>query len=192
MAQLVRMPRFWALVLPFIASAAGSIMLTAHIVPMLRSWGLSTTLAASLLSVQSVGGIIGTICFGWIADRLGGATALIIVAFDSAMLFMLLLLHPSFLTMAIIIGLIGAHGCGVVPVFSLALSQTFGRENFSRAYGLTSLINTPTLTLCVPLAAAVFTRTGSYSGAIIGEAAFLAIACLLALSAWRRRAVVAI
>jgi hypothetical protein len=42
------------------------------------------------------------------------------------------------------------------------------------------------------LAAAVFTRTGSYSGAIIGEATFLAIACLLALSAWRRRAVVAI
>lgn len=191
MAQLARTPRFWRLVLPFIASAAGSIMLTAHIVPMLRCWGLSTTLAASLLSVQSLGGIAGTICFGWIADRLGGATALIIVAFDSAMLFMLLLLHPSFITMALIIGLIGAHGCGVVPVFSLALSEAFGRENFSRAFGLTSLINTPTLTLCVPLAAVVFTHTGSYAGAIIGEAAFLAFACLLALSG-RRRTVVTI
>jgi MFS family permease len=192
MAQLALMPRFWALVLPFIASAAGSIILTAHMVPMLRSWGLSTTLAASLLSVLSLGGIAGTICFGWLADKVGGAAALTIVAFDSAVLFMLLLLHPSFVALAIVIGLIGAHGCGVVPVFSLALSQGFGRENFSRAFGLTSLINTPSVTLCVPLAALVFTRTGSYTGAIIGEAAFLAVACLVALSVWRPRAVVAV
>lgn len=191
MAQLIKMPRFWALVVPFIASAAGSVMLTAHIVPMLRVWGVATTLAATLLSVLSIGGIIGTICFGWMADRLGGATALTIVAFDSAVLFLLLLLHPSLLAMTIIIGLIGAHGCGVVPVFSLALSQAFGPENFSRAYGVTSLINTPSLTFCVPLAAAVFTHTGSYNGALIGEAVFLGFGCVLALSGRRRAAAVA-
>jgi len=189
MTQFLRTPRFWGLVFPFVASASGSIMLSTHIVPMLRSWGFSTALGASLLAIQSAGGIAGTIIFGWITDRLGGALALTIVAFDAAILWMLLLVHPSFIVTAVVVGLIGAHGAGVVPVFSLALSQAFGRESFSRAYGLTSLVNLPFAALCVPFAAIVFTDTGSYTGAIIGEAAFLGATSLLGLLVWRRRPV---
>lgn len=185
MAQLLRTPRFWALSLAFMASAAGSIVLTSHMVPMAQSWGIAAALAATLLSVQSLVGIAGTIVFGWITDRLGGALTLAILVFDSAVLWLLLLLHLPFAATVVIIGLIGLHGAGAVPVMSVALSEAFGRESFSRAYGLVNLVNLPISVLCVPAAALVYTRTGSYAGAIVGQAGFFVLTSILVLTAWR-------
>lgn len=192
MAQLVRSPRFWGLAVAFIASAVGSIVLTVHMVPMARSWGLSATLAATLLSIQSLIGIAGTNLFGWLADRLGPVPTMVLVVFDNAVLWLLLLIHPTFPEAAVIIGLIGLHGAGMVPVFGAALAAVFGRESFSRAYGLIQLIILPFSVLCVPAAALVFTRTGSYAGVIIGVAIFLALGSLTALSARRTAHAVAV
>jgi MFS family permease len=183
MPQLLRSYRFWTLALAFIASAAGSIILTAHMAPMAGSWGFSTTLGATLLSVQSLAGIGGTLLFGWVADRMGGARALALLVFDAALLWFLLLLRLPFPATLVLVGLIGLHGAGAVPVLSAALSETFGRESFSRAYGLVNLVNLPFSAICVPAAALVFSRTGSYAGAIVGQAVFLLLAALLAFAA---------
>ena len=185
MPQLLRTPRFWAFTLAFITSATGSVVITSHMVPMAHSWGLSPALAATLLSIQSGAGIAGTIAFGWVADRLGGARTLALIVFDAALLWALLLLHPPFAATALIVGLIGLHGAGTVPVLGIALSERFGRESFSRAYGMINLLNLPFSVLCVPAAALVFAHTGSYAGAILGESAFLACGCLLLLSVRR-------
>ncbi len=114
-------------------------------------------------------------------------TALAIIVFDSAVLWMLLLLQPPFAVMAVLVGLIGLHGAGVLPVLGLVLSEAFGRENFSRAYGINNLLNLPFAVICVPAAGFVYTKTGSYAGAIIGQTIFFLIALVLALSARRRR-----
>jgi hypothetical protein len=71
-------------------------------------------------------------------------------------------------------------------VIGVALSEAFGRESFSRAYGLVNLLNRPFSMLCVPAAALVYSRTGSYTGALIGELIFLTLAGLLLLSGRRR------
>jgi MFS family permease len=183
MARILRTPRFWALTAAFMASAAASIVLTAHMVPMARTWGFSATLAATLLSIQSFAGMAGTVAFGWVADRLGGARAFALLAFDSALLLVLLLLHPPFPFTAVLIALIGLHGAGAVPVMSAALSEAFGAESFSRAYGLANLVNLPVSVVCVPAAALAYARTGSYSGAIMAIAALLALASLFVLAA---------
>jgi MFS family permease len=188
MAQLLRSPLFWALMLAFIASVTGSIVITSQMVPVARTWGMSATLAATLLSIQSLAGIGGTVLFGWVADRVGGALALAILVFNAAVLWMLLLFQPSFAAASVIVALIGVHGAGVIPVLSVALSETFGRETFSRAYGLVNLVNLPFAVVSVPAAAMVYARTGSYAGAIVGQAAFLALGSLLVLFARRRRA----
>lgn len=138
-------------------------------------------MAASLLSIQSLVGIVGTLLFGWVADRIGGVRAMALIVGDAAILWALLLLHPPFPVLMLLLGLIGLHGAGVLPVMGLVLSQAFGRENFSRAYGINNFVNLPFAVLCVPLAAIVYTRTGSYSGAIIGQVVFFVIALLLVL-----------
>jgi cyanate permease len=182
MAKLLRSATFWSFAIAFAASGAGSIILTSHMAPMARSWGFSAGLAASLLSIMSFVGIAGNILFGWLADRIGGARALAFVVFDAAVLWALLLLHPPFVLTAVIIGLIGLHGSGAIPALSVALSEAFGREAFSGAFGLANLINLPFSVICVPAAALVYARTGSYFGAILGQAAFLILAGLLVLA----------
>ncbi len=185
MVRIICSPRFWGVALAFIASATSSIVIITHMVPMARSWGLSATLGASLISIQALAGAAGTILFGWLADRLGGVLVLAILVFDSALLWSLLLYHPSFPFAAVIIGVIGLHAAGAVPVLSLALSQVFGGGSFSRAYGMVQLVTLPFSVLCVPVAALLYTRSGSYNGTIIGVAAFLGVGSLLALSAIR-------
>ena len=185
LAKLLRSPRFWALSIAFSASTAGSLMLTSHMAPMALAWGFSATLAATLLSIQSFVGIGGTVLFGWVADRLGGARALTLIVFDGAVLWVLLLVHPPFIVTAVIVGLIGLHGAGAVPVLAVALSEGFGQESFSRALGMVNLLNLPFSVACVPAAAFVYARTGSYAGAIVGEAGFLILAGLLVLAAAR-------
>ena len=68
-----------------------------------------------------------------------------------------------------------------------ALSECFGRETFSRAYGLVNLVNLPFAVVSVPAAAMVYAHTGSYAGAIVGQVAFLALGSVLVLFARRGR-----
>ncbi len=185
MANLARSPLFWALMLAFIASITGSILLTSQMVPIASAWGMSVTQAATLISIQSFAGIAGTVLFGWIADRLGGALTLAILVLDAAALWALLLIQPHFPAALLIVGLIGIHGAGAIPVLSVALAESFGRDSFSRAYGLVNLVNLPFAVLSVPAAAMIYAHTGSYAGAIVGQACLLALGSLLLLLARR-------
>jgi hypothetical protein len=55
-----------------------------------------------------------------------------------------------------------------------------------------NLVNLPVSVICVPAASLVYTRTGSYAGAIVGVAAFLLLAAALVfVGAAKRRKVVA-
>lgn len=185
--QLLRAPRFWALMISAAASFAGSMILTSHMVPMARTWGYSATLAATLLSLQSFVGIGGTIAFGWLADRIGGAGTLALLLFNGAICWALLLLDLPFGVTAVIIGLIGFHAAGALPVLGMALSEAFGRESFSRAFGLVNLLNLPFAVISVPAAGFVYTHSGSYTGAIIGQMLFLLLVAPVALAARRTR-----
>ena len=182
-AALFRSPRFWALAMTSAASTTGSTIMAAQLVPMATTWGYSPTLAATLASIPSAVGIAGGTFFGWIADRIGSVTTLAIIVFDAAVLWSLVAFQPAFPIMAVLFALLGLHGSGILPVVGLALSNLFGRANFSRAYGISNFINLPFAVVCVPAAALVFTKTGSYSGAILGEVVFLGIAVILALAA---------
>jgi MFS family permease len=188
MPELLASPKLWGLAAAFIASSTGTVILLAHMVPLARSWGFSAGQAAILLSVQSLAGLVGTLFFGWLADKLGGARTMAIVVFDATVLWILLSLHPSYPLMVAIIAVFGMHSSGTVPVASLAYAQAFGQQNFSSAYGLLNLINLPFGVLCVPVASYVFTHTGSYSGVIIGVIIFLGATCLLPLIGSKRKA----
>jgi hypothetical protein len=114
---------------------------------------------------------------------------LALVVFDGAVLWLLLLIHPNYPEAAVIVGLIGLHGAGMVPVYNAALTDVFGQVNFSRAYGLVQLIILPFSVLCVPVTAALYAHTGSFNGVFIGMAAFLGLGAATAFSvrwSWRQ------
>jgi MFS family permease len=179
--QLLGRPHFWTLTLSRAAimmSAGGAAV---HLVPMTRDWGLDAMQAASLLTAFSAMGMAGTLVFGWLADRLGYKKALALLCIDSAILWAIMLLHPTYDALLLVAGLIGFHAGASIPVFGVAVTQAFGRASFGRAFGLSYVIDMPFSLLSVPIAARVYMRTGSYSEAMMGLIAFILLATLLVL-----------
>jgi len=178
--ELLRTHRFWLASLAFSAIMTGAAVLAAHIVPLAQGWGVAVTKAATLLTFSSIGGMLGSVFWGWVAEWLGGAPVLAILSFGGAVLWLLLLVHPPYLALAIVAGLMGFTGAPVVPVASMALSQSLGRASFSRAFGLCNFVNLPFMALGVPAVAHVYVTTGSYSLAIVGLGAFFLLGGLCA------------
>ena len=180
---LLKNIRFWKLALSASALTTGSVILGTIMIPMAISWGIDRTNAAILASVMSLVGIIGSVAFGWVADRLGGLRGLALLAINCALLWAALLIHPSFPVLLIIIGLIGMHGAGMIPNVSRAISDVFGAASFSRGFGLVTIVSLPFTVIGVIGSQAAYSSTGSYSGAIITMIVFYSIATVLALLA---------
>lgn len=182
-AQLLSRPRFWALCLAAIASMTGSVLLGSLLIPMGMSWGFERSDAAILQSLMSVAGIFGSVLFGFIADKLGGGRSLALIGFNCAILWAILLLHPSFVVTAIVVCLIGMHGAGAIPTLGRGLSDAFGQASYSRGFGLNTTISLPFVGVAVVGSAKVFSVTGSYDLAITAIAMFFVAAVLLGLYA---------
>jgi MFS family permease len=188
MALFLGSAAFWALVVANMGSITSSVVVSAHMVPMMESWGHSAALAASLLTVQMVSGAVGGFSLGWLADRIGGAMTFALMSLVCMAMWLAFLALPPVPALFGIVSLIGLMGGGAVPVFSLALSDVFGRENFSRAYGLANLVNLPVSVACVPVAGLLYARSGSYASAILVVAAMLAFALVILALVRPRRA----
>lgn len=179
--QLLARPLFWALCLACAATMTSSVLLGSLLVPMGVSWGFTRGESAIIQSVMSAVGIVGSVLFGWVADKLGGARTLALIGFDCAILWLLFLLHPPFLAVAAIAGLIGMHGAGAIPSIARGISDSFGQASFSRGFGLNTIIGLPFIAFGIVGSAGVYTATGSYSLAIQAMAAFFVVACILGL-----------
>jgi cyanate permease len=183
--QLLRNPRFWLLALAVGAANTSSVTLGTHLPAMGASWGYTPTSAAALASVMSLVGLAGSIIFGLVADKIGGARTLALIAFDDAILWSLLLMDLPYPARAAIIGLIGMHGAGAVPSISKAMAATFGEASFSRAFGLATTATLPLLIAGVLGFGVVFQTQGSYAIAIMALISYFVVAIPLAILAGR-------
>ena len=181
MGELAREPQFWVLVSAMAAILSGQIMFGAHLVPIARQWGADEAAAAGLLSLTSLAAMVGTLALGWVADRIGGRTALLLACLDSLVLWSILLGNPPFWLAAAVVALIGLHGAAALPLFGMAVSERFGQASFERAFGLGTFAIFPFMVTAVPLAAAIFMHTGSYRGALLAHTVFFVLAALLLL-----------
>ncbi len=181
--QLLARPAFWAICLAAIASMTSSVLLGTLLVPMGISWGFSRGESALIQSIMAAVGLIGSVLFGWLADRLGGGRTLALIAFNCVLLWALLLLQLPFAAVALVVGLIGMHGAGAIPGLGRAISDAFGQASFSRGFGINTMIALPFMAIALVGAPSVYEVTGSYAPAIVAMAAFFAIAVALALYA---------
>lgn len=187
--RIVRMPRFWALVLGGSAVGTGALLLGTVLGHLAVSWGFGQYRGAFLTTVMALAGFPGAIFFGWLADRIGGARGLAVLCFDLALLWAFLLFRPSFAAVTLIIALIGMHGAGMVANLGRGLSDAYGTAVFSRAFGLATTLSLPLTVVVLVGSSRVFAWTGSFSGAIAGVVALYAIAAALTWLAARRPAV---
>jgi sugar phosphate permease len=185
--QIMRQPAFWAITIAAGLVIAAIMMLTFNMIPLAESLGVERTRGAVLLSTMSFAGMAGSILFGWVADRIGGARGVALIAFNHVVLLALLLFgNLPFAGLLVVIALLGLHGAGMIPNVSRALAHSFGSGSFSRAFGLQSALSVPPTAIGIWAMGASFTRTGSYGAALGGIAIALLLAVPLAFSARNR------
>ncbi len=188
--QLLAQPAFWALCLAVGVANTSSTALGVHLVSMAESWGVEHMHAAGLASIMSLFGLIGSVAFGYVSDRIGGALALMVIAIGEAILWALFLAGLPYAGLAAVVGLIGVMGAGAVPAMSKAFGDYFGRESFSRAIGLLVPVTLPLMFVGMIGPGRVFHLTGSYTGAVMGAVIAFAVAALLAFAASRMKRVI--
>jgi MFS family permease len=181
--QLLGSSRFWAVSLANIASTTSSVMLGSLLVPMGVSWHFTPFNSAVLASIMSTVGLIGSVLFGWIADKIGGSRALALVGFDCAILWGILLLEPPFAVVAVVVGLIGMHGAASIPSVGRALTDIFGQASYSRGFGLNTVISLPFMGIGLIGGARIARETGSFAVPITCMVVFFALAIALGLYA---------
>lgn len=185
--QLLAQPAFWALCLAVGVANTSSTALGVHLPSMAQSWNIDVMHAAVLASIMSLGGMLGSVAFGYVADRIGGALALMVIALGEAVLWAMFLAGLPYAGLAAVVGLIGVMGAGAVPAMSKAFGDFFGRESFSRAIGLLVPVTLPLMFVGMIGPGRFFHLTGSYTAVVTWAVIAFVAAALLAFAASRMK-----
>jgi predicted MFS family arabinose efflux permease len=188
--NVLRDSRFWRLALAAGLYNAIIVMFSTQLVPFAIGLGIEPTSAALLLTAYLIGNLVGAPLVGWGADKVGGARMIAIVCLSLALCQGLLLTHPGYPMLALLAWLAGLQGSAMVACLGLALSEQFGQAGFAKAWGASTLVGLPFAVAAVPVAAAIFVRTGSYNIVFLVATTVLVIGMVLVLGMRRRSAIV--
>jgi len=173
---LLQSPVLWVTAFVGVILAEASTTMVTHLVPMAVSWGHEPEHAAWLLSALGLVGVIGSPLFGWLSDRVGPPWALTLNVMVQALCWFAMLGRPVFGVLLSLCLALGLATSGMLGVLGAALSQRFGAANFGRCYGVFSLINLPFVVSTPVVFGKVFTTTGSYGLALVGQLAAFGVA----------------
>ncbi len=142
--------------------SGGGLLKVSHLIPLVTGQGHSFGQANLLMSISGLTGIVGSLLFGALSDRMGGARALALNAVLQALSWVILLSPVSYGLLVIDAIVVGLCGGGLQATIGALLGRLYGQQNFARAYGLMSLLTLPFLFGLPWIAGMLYVRTGGY------------------------------
>lgn len=152
---------FWLLSLGIGIMAGSGTAFVVHIVPYGISKDLTLQAASGLLSVYAAAGIAGTLLFGWLCDRMGPPSALVLSAASQALLWWCFL-HAEGASLYLLAAVLGVCIVPLVMLHGAAISQMFDPATVSRAMGYSYSIKLPFIFGFAPGMGLLFERFGNY------------------------------
>jgi len=188
LSRAIKTIRFWlfGLILASIFLCFSSIMV--HIVPHANDIGIPIITAASILSVTAGIGIIGRLGIGFISDKVGGlSTLLVSIGCATSAIIWLMFAEEMwmFYIFAVVFGI--AQG-GFLTLLSLVTAELFGLVSLGAILGGIALFATLGDAMGAPLAGSIFDITGNYNLAFLIFGAISAMALILSVLLLRLRA----
>jgi MFS family permease len=156
-------PDFWFLIVAVGIVVGGGTMKLSHMVPLLAEQGHPVEEASFLLALSGGAGMFGSLIFGWLADRFGGAIVLAGNAIIQSLMWFIFLMPVSIPLLVVDALIIGMCGGGVMAAQGVFFSHRFGVANFGRVAGLVSIASLPILAGLSPVAGYLRERTGGYN-----------------------------
>ena len=161
-AELLSSPQLWLLVIGMGLLDGSSMVKVSQLAAIITERGFTLAQAALLLSISGGAGAVGSLSFGFLADRIGGAGALVVNGLAQAGAWSIFLLNPGMELLMVNAALMGLAGSGVFAMVIVALTQQFGAQNLPRALGLAGAFGIIPTFLCPPLAGLLRDLSGSY------------------------------
>lgn len=144
--------------------------------------GYSAQHMATLIGASSLAGVLATLMFGAMADRVGNRALFWVCIAGQGGALLVLGTEPGELVFTTAIILYGFTGGGLLPVYASFVGKLFGAASFGNAMGLAGLVMLPFGAAAPVVAGAVRDNTGSYVPALFGFSfAFALSAALLIL-----------
>ena len=182
LAEATHTRRYWLVLGTFVLIGLSVQSVMVHLIPLLKSRGLSPMLAALAQSILFVAVTTGRLSTGWLMDRFfAPRTALVFLLAPICGIVLLALGAAGALAFvaALLIGLaVGAE----VDVLAYVTSRYFGPRSFSRIYGSYYGLYSLSGGIGPLLTAMSVDRTGGYQLALTLHAGVLALSCLLLLT----------
>jgi len=172
----LRRPVFWALMVASGLVFGSAVTMATHIVPYAIDTGVDSRHAALVLSVIGACGMPGAFLWGIVADRIGGARTLALLALTEALAWAALFTRPEYPRLLLLAATIGLCSGGGTPVKATVIAALFGRSAFSRVVGYSTFCMMP-FTFTLPLLAArLYDLSGSYERVFAIHAAMFLLA----------------
>jgi len=181
--EMLRTPRFYSMYAMFVLMATGGLLVTASAGPMARSWGLS---AAALTLATTLGPLANgasRIFWGWVSDRIGRETAMVIAfVLQAACLCLVVLLgQRSGGWFAVTLVLVYFTWGEIYALFPSATGDYFGSRHATSNYSVLYSAKGVASIIGGWFGALLFERTGGWSVGFYGSALMALTAAVLAM-----------
>ena len=164
-----------------------------HIVAYCGDLGYGPARGAEMLSAMLGFGLISRIACGFIADRIGGVTTLLLSSVLQGLALVLYVFFDGLISLYVISALFGLFQGGLIPMYAIILRQFFAPNEVGIRLGIILMATLGGMALGGWMSGWIFDLTGSYRAAFLNGIAWnlvnLTIAAWLMLRANRRFAV---
>jgi MFS family permease len=138
-----------------------------HIVAYCGDLGYGPARGAEMLSAMLGFGVVSRIGSGFVADRLGGVTTLLIGAVLQGTALVLYLLFDGLISLYIISALFGLFQGGIVPMYAIIVRQYFPPNEVGIRIGIVLMATLLGMALGGWMAGIIFDQAGSYQAAFL-------------------------
>ena len=142
MAGAIHTRAFWGLFMVFLFTGTSTMCLNAHMVTLMVEEGIAPLKAATIFGISGALAPLGTVGFGWLADRFGNRRAA--AASYSLTLIAASLLLPAAagadpVLLTLVIGAFGLSAGSRAPIVAAIAARLVAGPGFGRIYGFVSM-----------------------------------------------------
>jgi MFS family permease len=150
-----------------IACCVAMSMPQVHIVAYCGDLGYGPARGAEMLSMMLGFGLISRIASGFIADRIGGVTTLLISSVLQGVALLLYVFFDGLISLYVVSALFGLFQGGIVPMYAILVRQYFAPREAGIRLGVILMATLGGMALGGRMSGWIFDLTGSYQAAFL-------------------------
>jgi predicted MFS family arabinose efflux permease len=181
--QAAKTRQFWLLLIIYAICGFDDFFVSTHVVAFAQDRGVDAFLAGNLLALMGLTGLVGVVAGGAFSDRFGPIWPTVLAFGARVVVFALILVDQSALSVAVFALVFGASFMVTAPLTVVFVKQSFGSRHLGALSGMITMVHQVFGGLGAYFGAAVFDATGTYNIAfvLIGTVSLIAVVLTLML-----------